>query len=187
MQTPPPALAALAPLSEALTQARSHAVTEGKRAFDAGDAQGARRHAERLDRVTEAETVMQHLAEILSRLDLPSPERDEDAVLLPPNSDGSGRRRGGPRLPEGPAHQPSAYYDAVLSELAKHSGAITLANLQNAMEPVVTPWLNESDHGWLPNHKKKRWRYVVQWSLTQLKEQGKVENPRRGYWKLRRG
>lgn len=36
----------------------------------------------------------------------------------------------------------------------------------------------------MPNHKKMRWQYVSQWSLTELKRQGRIDNPKRGLWVL---
>ncbi len=125
---------------------------------------------------------------------LPGPDDDsaEDdgrwEASLPPSGRVIRHFKGSrPRLPDGPAHLAGAYLDDILSVLGKHSGAVPLETLWAEMEPNVAPWLNVSDHGWLPNHKKERWKYAVQWALTILKKQGKVENPRRGFWKLRRG
>ncbi len=56
------------------------------------------------------------------------------------------------------------------------------SDLWSALEPRLEADLNASDIGLMPNHNKLRWQYVVQWSLAQLKDQRRVENPRRGVW-----
>ena len=72
----------------------------------------------------------------------------------------------------------------VLAVLAERDAESSLKALWAALELRLAPSLNVSDHGWMPNHNKKPWQYVVRWSLTQVMKQGQVENPRRGFWRL---
>lgn len=88
------------------------------------------------------------------------------------------------RAPNGPAHGPEAYSEAILATLREHPAGLPVRELLSCIEAQVKEWLNESDRSWMPNHQKQRWAYVTAWSLTELKRRGLVDNPKRGFWTL---
>lgn len=103
--------------------------------------------------------------------------QSQPAVAAPP-------KLSRPRLPDGPAHRADSFTEAILAVLGEEPEGLSLEDLWTLLEPHVAPWLNASDRSWMPTHGKPRWQYATQWALTRLKEQGRVDNPQRGWWVL---
>lgn len=85
---------------------------------------------------------------------------------------------------DAPAHGPETYAEPILAALRENPAGLALRDLWAQLEPRVADWMNAADRVWMPKHSKARWQYASQWSLTILKHQGLVGNPKRGFWVL---
>ena len=64
---------------------------------------------------------------------------------------------------------------------------LPLSELTARVENELTSSLTPEDRRWMPNHGKPRWEYTLAWALTTLKKEGRLDNPRRAFWRLASG
>jgi hypothetical protein len=169
-----------------LGHARAKIQHDGKRAFARDDPTAARKEAGRLEQIDRAEALLEELGKLLSDLGIseaaPAPKvaPEPETKRHKPNT----ARKGAQRLGE-PALHPPQLMEPVVDVLRELGGEAHLRDIWAGIEQRMGSTFTASDVERMKNSNTCRWEYNVQWTLTHLKNEGRVEHAgKRGVWRL---
>jgi hypothetical protein len=176
----------LGPIYQKVSDLRAKIQHDGKRAFDRDDPSSARKEAGRLEQIDRAEVLLEELNKLLSDLGISEDTRSDKVVSEPetkrhkPNT----ARKGAKRLAERALHPPQLM-EPVVDVLRELGGEAHLHDIWAGIERKLGSNFNASDLEMMKRQKSLRWQYNVCWTLTQLKNEGRVEHgEKRGIWRL---
>ncbi len=181
----------LGSIYQKVSDLRAKIQQDGKRAFDRDDPTAARIEADRLDQIDRAEALLNELGELLADLGFDVPVTEAPSLAVAESTAPYGKRRkpitakkGAKRLPEKALHPPQLM-EPVIDVLRELGGQGHLKEIWAGIEKRLGPTFTSSDLEKMKSSKNLRWEYNVQWTLTHLKNEGRVEHAgKRGVWRL---
>ncbi len=175
------------PIRVRLEAIKVHIQSTGKHAFDQDDPVSARRAAEGLEQIDRAEALLAELETLLVKLDeqMVWDAIPDVAISIPSKAKPNTARKGSSKLLNGPALHPPQLYERVIDAMRAIGGTGHLTEIFAEMEKTLAPSLTKADLEPMKNSRYSRWKYNVQWTLTNLKNEGRVEHAgKRGVWRL---
>ncbi len=169
-----------------LSTQRSRIQHDGKVAFDRDDPVAARLEAGRLEQIDRAEDLLEELGSLLSELGIAEEtvELATAAQSESKNHSPNTARKGAQRLAEKALHPPQLM-EPVVDALRELGGEAHLRDIWLGVERMLGDSFTSSDREKMKSHKDQRWQYNIRWTLTQLKNDGRVEHAgKKGVWRL---
>ncbi len=166
---------------------RAQIQRNGKLAFDRVDPPSARREAVRLELIERAESIVSELSEILNDLGIESlPEQESkraQSSVVPAHR--TKPSRSSKRLLDGPALHPPQLSEPVIDALRALGGTGHLNAIRERVGAQLGDSFTKADLEMMKSSNVARWQYNVSWTLTNLKNDGRVEHAgKHGCWRL---